>query len=115
MVIAKTAPGPRDASRREPGRNTLQLVTPYRARLYRLIFAAAAVYNVGFGLWAGVRPGAFFELFTLAPPRYPSIWACLGMVIGLYAAAYAYASRAAVHRHRSRGRAGVTYFREEVP
>jgi len=34
-------------------------VPPYRARLYRLIFAAAAVYNVAFGLWAaGGMPAA---------------------------------------------------------
>jgi len=48
-----------------------------RAVLYRLTFALAAVYNVAFGLWAGLWPHAFFELFELEPPRYPSLWACL--------------------------------------
>ena len=28
----------------------------------------------------------------MAPPRYPSIWACLGMVVGLYGAVYALAA-----------------------
>ena len=28
----------------------------------------------------------------MADPRYPSIWACLGMVLGLYGVAYAYAA-----------------------
>src|SRR5580765_4794688 len=67
-------------------------MTPYRARLYRMIFAAAAAYNVAFGLWAALTPLSFFAFFDLAPPAYPSIWACLGMVIGLYGVGYAYAA-----------------------
>jgi len=68
-------------------------VSAYRARLYRLTFAAAAVYNLAFGVWAVLWPQAFFAAFDLASPRYPSIWACLGMVIGLYGVGYAYAAR----------------------
>jgi hypothetical protein len=67
-------------------------VPAYRARLYRLIFAAAAVYNVAFGLWAAILPRSFFVVFDLAPPSYPAIWACLGMVIGLYGVGYGYAA-----------------------
>jgi len=67
-------------------------VSPYRTALYRLIFAAAAAYNIAFGLWAALTPVSFFALFDLAPPLYPSIWACLGMVIGLYGLGYAYAA-----------------------
>lgn len=67
-------------------------MSPYRAGLYRLIFAAAAVYNVAFGLWAALTPLSFFAFFDLTPPVYPSIWACLGMVIGLYGVGYAYAA-----------------------
>jgi hypothetical protein len=67
-------------------------VTPYRASLYRLIFAAAAAYNIAFGVWAALAPLSFFTLFDLAPPLYPSIWACLGMVVGLYGLGYAYAA-----------------------
>jgi hypothetical protein len=61
-------------------------------RIYRLIFAAAALYNTAFGLWAGFRPDAFFDQFSMDPPRYPAIWACLGMVVGLYGLAYAYSA-----------------------
>ncbi len=64
----------------------------YRKRLYRLIFAAAAGYNLAFGVWAAIWPRAFFAVFDLEPPRYPSIWACLGMVVGLYGVGYAYAA-----------------------
>ncbi len=61
--------------------------------MYRLLFAAAAIYNVAFGIWAAAFPRAFFDWFELAPPVYPSIWACVGMVVGLYAPLYAYAAR----------------------
>ena len=65
----------------------------YRARLYRLIFAAAAAYNAAFGLWAGFWPQSFFTHFDLPAPNYPAIWSCLGMVVGVYALGYAYAAR----------------------
>ena len=57
-----------------------------------MAFAAAAAYNILFGLWASLFPRAFFNLFDLAAPRYPAIWACLGMVVGLYGVGYAYAA-----------------------
>ena len=64
-----------------------------RARLYRLIFAAAAAYNAAFGIWAGFWPQSFFTRFDLPAPNYPAIWSCLGMVVGVYALGYAYAAR----------------------
>jgi hypothetical protein len=68
----------------------LRIDDPFRARLYRLIFALAAAYNIGLGLWAVLSPHGFFDLFRLAPPRYPAIWSTLGMVLGLYGLLYAY-------------------------
>ena len=67
-------------------------MSTFSARVYRIAFAAAAVYNIAFGLWASLFPLAFFKLFALDPPRYPAIWACLGMVVGLYGVGYAYAA-----------------------
>lgn len=69
------------------------MVPPERARLYRVVFALAAVYDFGFGVWAALRPGSFFDLFRMAPPRYPEVWQCLGMVVGLYGLLYAHAAR----------------------
>jgi hypothetical protein len=66
--------------------------------VYRTIFGLAAVYNWAFGLWVVLFPRSFFRIFELAEPRYPSIWACLGMVVGLYGFVYAY-----VARHAERG------------
>src|SRR5438093_8821488 len=56
------------------------------------LFGLAAAYNAVFGVWAAWFPLSFFSVFDLPPPRYPSIWACVGMVVGVYAIAYAYAA-----------------------
>jgi len=63
-----------------------------RLELHRAILLVAAGYNIAFGLWAALAPRAFFALFELDAPRYPAIWATLGMVVGLYGALYAYAA-----------------------
>jgi len=63
-----------------------------RACFYRLFFALAAAYNVAFAAWAIVWPRAFFDLFAMDAPRYPAIWQCLGMVVGVYGLGYAYAA-----------------------
>jgi hypothetical protein len=64
----------------------------YADRLFRIAFATAGLYNVAFGLWAGLRPQSFFEIFELPAPRYPAIWACLGMLVGVYGLLYWYAA-----------------------
>lgn len=66
---------------------------PFRARVYRTVFAAAGVYNLAFGVWAALWPGAFFRVFQLEAPRYPSLWACLGMMVGVYGLLYLHAAR----------------------
>jgi hypothetical protein len=63
-----------------------------RAWLYQWVFGLAAIYNVAFGMWAVIWPLSFFRLFEMQPPRYPAIWQCLGMVVGLYGLAYGYAA-----------------------
>jgi hypothetical protein len=63
-----------------------------RARFYRLFFALAAAYNVTFAAWAILWPGSFFDLCAMEAPRYPAIWQCLGMVVGVYGLGYAYAA-----------------------
>jgi len=65
---------------------------PFADRLFRTAFALAGCYNLAFGLWAGFWPLAFFELFDVAPPRYPGIWACLGIVVGVYGFLYLHAA-----------------------
>jgi len=61
-------------------------------RMSRTAFTAAGCYNLAFGAWAAIWPHSFFELFGLAAPRYPQIWACLGMVVGVYGLLYLHAA-----------------------
>jgi hypothetical protein len=68
------------------------MIGPFAERLFRVAFALAGVYNLAFGLWAGFWPLAFFEWFDIQAPRYPGIWACLGMVVGVYGLLYLHAS-----------------------
>ena len=60
--------------------------------IYRLIFSLAALYNIAFGIWACIWPGALFAMLEMAAPNYPSLWQCLGMVVGLYGILYVYAA-----------------------
>ena len=68
------------------------MTSPFANRLFRIAFALAAIYNLAFGLWAAIWPLAFFNDFNIEPPRYPGIWACLGMVVGVYGLLYAHAA-----------------------
>ena len=66
----------------------MAMTGPFANRLFRITFFVAGCYNLAFGLWAAVWPLAFFRLFDILPPRYPGIWACLGMVVGVYGLLY---------------------------
>ena len=68
------------------------MTSDYRANLYRVVFSLAAIYNIAFGLWACAWPRSFFDSVEIAPPNYPALWSCLGMVVGLYGVLYAYAA-----------------------
>jgi hypothetical protein len=63
---------------------------PFADRLFRITFVLAGIYNLAFGVWAGFWPLSFFQLFAIAPPRYPQIWACVGMIVGVYGLLYLY-------------------------
>lgn len=59
-----------------------------RARLHRRVFVVAGCYNVLWGLWTMVDPQWFFRFTGLPLLNHPAIFACLGMVVGLYGAVY---------------------------
>jgi len=64
----------------------------FATTLFRISFALAGAYNLAFGLWAGFWPLEFFRIFEIEPPRYPGIWACVGMVVGVYGLLYWHAA-----------------------
>jgi peroxiredoxin len=58
------------------------------------VLAAAAVYNLAWGGWVVLDPGALFRLGGLESPLYPQIWQCVGMIVGVYGVGYAIAATA---------------------
>jgi hypothetical protein len=60
---------------------------PHR-RLHRATFLAAGLYNIAWGLWSAFDPQWLFRFAGLPLANHPAIFACLGMVIGLYGILY---------------------------
>jgi hypothetical protein len=59
-----------------------------RRTFHRAVFVAAGLYNFGWGLWAVIDPHWLFRFTAMPAPNHPALFACLGMVIGLYGILY---------------------------
>lgn len=59
-----------------------------RRNFHRLIFLLAGIYNICWGIFSSVCPNWLFDFAGMPPINYPEIFACLGMVIGLYGVIY---------------------------
>jgi hypothetical protein len=57
-------------------------------RRYRIIFCLAGFYNILWGLYAAWDPQWLFRFAGLPLQNHPQIFACLGMVVGLYGILY---------------------------
>jgi hypothetical protein len=57
-------------------------------RLHRIVFAAAGFYNIAWGLYTVADPQWLFRYAGMPLANYPQIFACLGMVVGLYGILY---------------------------
>ena len=64
-----------------------------RRKLHRITFLLAGIYNICWGVWAALDPNWLFRFAKMPPLNYPDIFACLGMVIGLYGLIYLEAAR----------------------
>ncbi|WP_285687724.1 hypothetical protein [Actinoplanes sp. NBRC 103695] len=53
-----------------------------------MTFVLAGAYNILWGLYAVVDPQWLFRLAGMPPSNTPQIFACLGMVLGLYGILY---------------------------
>lgn len=54
---------------------------------------AAGVYNLAWGAITILLPGLAFDLAGAEPPRYPELWQCVGMIVGVYGVGYLVAAR----------------------
>ena len=59
-------------------------------RFYRVVFAAAAVYNLVWGTLIVLFPRQPFLWAGMEAPNYPELWQCIGMMVAVYAVGYAY-------------------------
>lgn len=53
---------------------------------------AAALYNIGFGIWAGLFPQQAFQLFGMNSDAPLFLWQTIGMIVGVYGIGYAIAA-----------------------
>ena len=63
-------------------------------RWHRVTFCLAGVYNILWGLYAALDPQWLFRFAGLPLQNHPQIFACLGMVVGLYGLLYFEVARA---------------------
>jgi hypothetical protein len=59
-----------------------------RRRFHRAVFIAAGVYNIAWGIFSSLDPQWLFRFAGMPLANHPQIFACLGMVIGLYGILY---------------------------
>jgi len=59
-----------------------------RRKFHRRVFLAAGLYNLAWGAFSIIDPQWMFRFADMPPQNYPEIFACLGMVIGLYGILY---------------------------
>ena len=59
-----------------------------RRSVHRAVFISAGLYNMGWGIWSVSDPQWFFRFTGMPMANHPAIFACLGMVVGLYGILY---------------------------
>ena len=65
-----------------------------RRKFHRIVFAIAGAYNLGWGVYAAIDPQWLFRYAGMVPMNHPEIFACLGMVVGIYGLLYWEVARA---------------------
>ena len=64
------------------------LVMIARRKFHRAVFVAAGLYNLGWGVFSALDPQWLFRFANMPLQNTPEIFACLGMVVGLYGILY---------------------------
>jgi hypothetical protein len=75
----------------------LALAVMRRRRLHRIVFTLAGLYNILWGLWSIGDPQWFFRFTGMPLSNHPAVFACLGMVVGLYGVLYLDVARVPEH------------------
>ncbi len=59
-----------------------------RRKFHRRVFLVAGLYNLSWGVFSVADPQWLFRFAGMPLQDYPEIFACLGMVVGLYGILY---------------------------
>ena len=59
-----------------------------RRKFHRLVFAVAGAYNLAWGAYSAIDPQWLFRFAGMPLSNHPEIFACLGMVVGIYGFLY---------------------------
>jgi len=59
-----------------------------RRKFHQVVFIAGGLYNISWGLYSVYDPQWLFRFSGLPLLNHPAIFACLGMVVGLYGIIY---------------------------
>jgi len=59
-----------------------------RRRFHQIVFAVAGAYNLAWGAYAAIDPQWLFRFAEMPLSNHPEIFACLGMVVGIYGFLY---------------------------
>lgn len=62
-------------------------------RWMSVVLALAAAYNLAWGAFVVIFPGALFAWIGAPQPNYPQLWQCIGMIVGVYGVGYAIAAQ----------------------
>jgi hypothetical protein len=65
-----------------------------RRRFHQIVFVLAGAYNLAWGAYSALDPQWLFRYAGMAPLNHPAIFACLGMVVGVYGLLYWQVARA---------------------
>ncbi|MGB8508986.1 MAG: hypothetical protein WCD76_11310 [Pyrinomonadaceae bacterium] len=65
-----------------------------RRKFHQTVFVAAGLYNIAWGLYSTLNPQWLFRYAEMPLQNHPQIFACLGMVVGLYGIIYLEVARA---------------------
>lgn len=60
----------------------------YERPWMRPVLLLAGAYNLAWGLHCVVFPTRLFDWAGMEPPRYPELWQCIGMIVGVYGIGY---------------------------
>src|SRR5579863_599800 len=59
-----------------------------RRHFHRVVFGVAGIYNILWGLYSAIDPQWLFRFARMPHENHPQVFACVGMLVGLYGALY---------------------------